>query len=91
MEGPETGNNITKRVNEHGYEGQQLGGTDAESRRRGSMTGIMSRDLFSGVALAIGGTITTAVRFLTLAVRETAADVKETMRQMIALYITQTG
>jgi hypothetical protein len=31
VEGPETGNNITKRVKEHGYEGMHLGGTDAES------------------------------------------------------------
>ncbi len=31
VEGPKTGNNITKRVNNHGYEGRHLGGTDAES------------------------------------------------------------
>jgi hypothetical protein len=31
VEGPETENTITKRVNEHGYERRHLGGTDAES------------------------------------------------------------
>ncbi len=46
---------------------------------RGSMTGTLSRDLFGGVTLAIGGTVTAAIWCLGLAVRETAAYVDETM------------
>jgi hypothetical protein len=54
------------------------GGTLEElMRSRESMKGIMSRDLFSGVTLAIGGTVTAAIWCLGLAVRETAAYVKE--------------
>ncbi len=52
-------------------------------RSRGSMTGIMSRDLFGGVTLAIGGTVTAAILCPCLAVRETAAGIKETMRHRI--------
>ncbi len=55
------------------------GGTLEElMRSRGSMTGIMSRDLFGGVTLAIDGTVTAAKWCLGFAVRETAAGVKET-------------
>ncbi len=50
---------------------------------RGAITGIMPRDLFCGVTLAIGGTVTAAIWCFGLAVRETAADVKETMRHRI--------
>ncbi len=51
------------------------GGTlDELMRSRGSMTGI---DLFGGVTLAIGGTVTAAIWCLGLTVRETAADVNE--------------
>jgi hypothetical protein len=47
------------------------------------MTGILSRDLFGSVTLAIGGTVNAAIRFLGLAVRVTAAGVSETMRHKI--------
>ncbi len=47
------------------------------------MTGIMSRDLFGSVTFANGGTITAAIWCLGLAVRETAAGVKETMQHRI--------
>ena len=63
------------------------GGTLEElMRSRGSMTGILSRGLFSGVTLAIDGTVNAAVRFLGLAVRATAARpccVSQTMRHKI--------
>ncbi len=56
------------------------GGTFEElMQSRGSMTCIMSLDLFCSVTLAIGGTVTAAIWCLGLAVRETAAEVKETM------------
>ncbi len=50
---------------------------------RGSMTGIMLRDLFGGITLAISGTVTAAIWCLGLVVLETAADVKETMLHRI--------
>ncbi len=77
MKGHETGNNITK----------MRGGTLEELvLSRGSMTGILSSDLFGSVTLAIAGTIKAAVRFLGLAVRATAvrrACVSETMQHTI--------
>jgi hypothetical protein len=36
-------------------------------QNRGSMTGILSRDVLGGVTMAIGGTVNAAVRFLGLA------------------------
>ncbi len=60
------------------------GGTlDELIQSRGSVTGIMSRDLFGGVTLATGGTVTAAIWCLGLAVLETASGVKETMRHRI--------
>ncbi len=57
------------------------GGTlDELMLSRGSMRGI---DLFGGVTLAIGSTVTAAIWCLGLAVRETAADVNETMRHRV--------
>jgi hypothetical protein len=70
------------------------GGTlDELMRSRGSITGI---DLFGGVTLAIGVTVTAAVWCLGLAVRavqETAADVNETMRHRVGAdtYLSHSG
>ena len=67
------------------------GGTlDELMRSRGSITGI---DLFGGVTLAIGGTVTAAIRCLGLAVRETAAHVNETMRHRVGAdtYLSHLG
>ncbi len=67
------------------------GGTlDELMRSRGSMTG---NDLFGGVTLAICGTVTAAIWCLGLAVRETAADVNETMQHRIGAdtYLSHSG
>jgi hypothetical protein len=57
------------------------GGTlDELMLSRGSMTGILSCDLFGSVTLAIGGTVTAAIWCLGLAVRETAANINETVK-----------
>ena len=70
------------------------GGTlDELMLSRGSMAGI---DLFGGVTLAIGGTVTAAIWCLGLAVlamRETAADVNETMRHWVGAdtYLSHSG
>ncbi len=70
------------------------GGTlDELMLSRGSMAGI---DLFGGVTLAIGSTVTAAIWCLGLAVRavrETAADVNETMRHRVGAdpYLSHSG
>ncbi len=70
------------------------GGTlDELMRSRGSMTGIMSRDLFGGVTLAIVRTVTAAIWCLGVAVRETAAEVNETKRHRVGAdtYLSHLG
>ena len=67
--------------------------SDELMRSRGSITGI---DLFGGVTLAIGCTVTAAIWCLGLAVRavrETAADVNETMRHRVGAdtYLSHLG
>jgi len=70
------------------------GGTlDELMLSRGSMTGI---DLFCGVTLAIGGTVTAAIWCLgwaVRAVRATAADVNETMLHRVGAdtYLSHSG
>jgi hypothetical protein len=59
----------------------------------GSLTDILSRDLFGVVTLAIGGTVTAAIWCLGLVERETAADVNETMRHRVGAdtYLSHLG
>jgi hypothetical protein len=71
---------VTTSLSTSTYMDMRVGTWEELMWSRGSMTGIVSRYLFGGVTLAIGGTVTAAIWFLGLAVRETAASVREMIR-----------